>query len=699
MKVFYKFLFIATLAITSVLPSQGYGKTKCFEHQIQLQLSDSLGFPVPGTEFWVKLNILKEGNKVTIQLPVINFQTGPFANNPDEVGAPLVLPGGYLYTASGFLPEEVRPKDLVYRSWLAASNNGLSLPFSFTQDPSTLPVPPTGYIVQVTNAGALVIQCPGTFGNIIPTGPQILLPTDVTYIVKPRVKLKHNTQISTGATNTTGFTGNAAGDGIRDTHQNDAFDGVAGWAWCDNSNIADKTNNTLNAWVAIGTVKKGKIKVKKPIQLSDLAPGVLAWDTSVAINRTNKDNIVVSYGVIDNNPSAPFFSQRYRAVSFDGGETWPENGPINIQPTGSPLGFGDNLGVASDKYGNIWYSSTNFYTNSGKNINQPVFLASTDGGVTYELVYEFPRLHPPYTIGDYYTDYPQYCFGGDGLGNYGLWFQTTFYNLVTSDAYSIVGFIPIYGLGQFGTGTYSSLQGLTNTITETSLSASSDGRVWFIGPLVDDPGAYTYIRPQTILFKSPGLQDENYAGPWHFIMGNDIADQYFVTNVISQPVSGYFPETTTSIIYDETRQALYAAIQLQYPDYSQNMRIYFAISRDNGQTWSDPIDISNTDFANRGYLSMALDPVRGDLYWGWYDGRNDPTYQSIEYFGTVIPARQLDQLVYRIPPSNPLFSVPSAAEFTGSPNQSKLSKQAKKALKQKLEKKLGHLKPKRPQSF
>ena len=34
-------------------------------------------------------------------------------------------------------------------------------------------------------------------------------------------------------------------------------------------------------------------------QLSDFAPGLQSWDTAVAINRTNKNNIVVSYGVID----------------------------------------------------------------------------------------------------------------------------------------------------------------------------------------------------------------------------------------------------------------------------------------------------------------------------------------------------------------------------------------------------------------
>ena len=98
------------------------------------------------------------------------------------------------------------------------------------------------------------------------------------------------------------------------------------------------------------------------------------------------------------------------------------------------------------------------------------------------------------------------------------------------------------------------------------------------------------------------------------------------------------------------------------------MRLYFIISRDNGQTWSDPIDIATTDFANRGFQSMALDPVTGNLVFGWYDGRNDPTFQSIQYFGAILPAAQLDALVNNIPLSNPLYTLPAATGIVGNLN-------------------------------
>src|SRR5690348_14277043 len=84
-----------------------------FKHNIQLQLSDALGFPVQGTEFWVTLDVVKNGPLVTIQIPLINFQTGQISMDDPFFPGPLTVPGGYLYTSDGFLPECVRPNDIV----------------------------------------------------------------------------------------------------------------------------------------------------------------------------------------------------------------------------------------------------------------------------------------------------------------------------------------------------------------------------------------------------------------------------------------------------------------------------------------------------------------------------------------------------------------------------------------------------------
>lgn len=622
-------------------------KVECYKHNIQLQLSDSLGFPVSGTKFWVTLDIMKIGPWVTIQIPLINFQTGPQSNAPEEPLSRL-LEGGYLYTSAGFLPEKLRPTQLVPHSVIAASNNGLSPVFSFDQDPETLPQPPAGYIVQVTNAGALVIQSAGTFGNIIAPGPQILMPTTISYLVNRKQKLCKNIVLSRGFTDTTEFTGIAADNGFRDSHVNDAFDGVAAWAWTDNSMVEDKANGTMNLMVAIGHVnKKGKLKVAEPIQLTDFAPGLQAWTTAIAINRANKDNIVVSWGFIDTDTGE---SVLYRAVSFDGGKTWPENGPLNVQ---SVFGFNDARGVSSDKFGNIWYSTTSL-----EELYAPaVFYVSSDEGVTFQEIFSAPDPGAPNRI----YDYPQYCFGYDENGNYGLHFQCTIVNdTFPENQTPTVGFIQINGLNSFGPAQFTELPGFLNSAIQSNVTAAANGRVWFQG-IPDYSTAYTYVSPVDILFKTPGPIDENYAGAWHAILFNNNAFQNNDPNTISQPVKGYIAHSTQSIIYDQDRRALYACVAAQEPDYSQNMRIYFIISRDNGQTWSNPIDISSSNFANRGFQSMALDEVTGDLLFGWYDGRNDPTFKSVEYFAAIIPAKTLDELVDAVPLSNPHYTLPSAA--------------------------------------
>ena len=539
----YRSVLVSLIAIGGLITtSQVAPKTKIKKHNIQLQLADSLGFPIVGSEFWVTLEVIRESleeNKslVTLQLPLINFQTQA-APSPDNPIGPGLVPGGYLYTSDGFLSRKNRPFVLVPPSIVAASDNGLSPVFSFTQDPETLPNPPAGYIVQVTNAGELQVQAAGTFGNVIAPGPQILMPCSISYLSKGSTKkLSNNTKISTGATNITQFTGRAANDGIRDSHVNDAFNGIVAFDWTDNSMIADQSNNTVNTMVAIGTVKHGKLNIGTPVQLTNLPAGVMAWDTAVAINRANPNNIVVSWEQLDHTVS-PTIGLPYRAVSFDGGKTWPVNGLMNVGPTGNPSSAGDCLGVASDKFGNIWYSATNLFDNAGNLINQPYFAVSTDGGVTFTLAYTVPAFD--FNLG--VTDYPQYCFGGDGFGNYGLWFQTTIF-LNDGDAYPNVGFIQIPGPlspSDFPlTSNFTDLFGLNNSITEGDLAASSDGRVWFAG-YPNAFGSSTYIHPQSISFKSPGAIDENWSGSWNYLIGNDSSDTYEITTAISYPASWLF---------------------------------------------------------------------------------------------------------------------------------------------------------------
>lgn len=773
-------------------------KKKCFKHAIKLQLADSNGWGVSGTEFWVHLKVIKDGPLVTIQLPLINFQTGQVSTSdpyyPSGQLQPELPPiGGYLYTTEGFLPECVRPNDIAPQSIVAASNNGLSPLFSFTFSApflggissgvgntpgdvlnvdevffnmlqvgqvvsgpgvipgtiitafstgtggpgtytvnysqyvpdqselavsSTLSQPPSGYIVQIRNDGSLNIQCAGAFGNIIQEGPQILLPCSITYVIGKKEKLCKNLKISTGATNITQFPNCCAAFpplniALRDSHVNDAYEGVVAFTWSDNSMVMDKTSGITNAMVAIGKIcEDGTLKVGAPVQLTDFEKSYPAntfgiFNTAVTIVRDgpHKGNIVVSYGTVNYNvPSSPAGAtiSTNRAISIDNGQTWPTpydgittqllNGPTNIQPSG-PAGLGDGRGVACDKYGNVWYSTSNHF-NGDTYVNQATIWVSFDGGDTYEVVYTVPLI-----VGDEFNDYPQICFGTNETGQYGLYFQTTFGSFITIDAFPSVGFIPIHKFHEIGKTSYTHLPGLAPALVTADITASNDGKVWIQGNdsgLVAPP--YSFIQPMLIAYKSPSgtALDLNWAGAWNTATVNNIGPTYGDNGeippgfpvTVSQPIDSYTLASPQSIIYDDARRTLYALVTAQIPDFGQNMSIFFIISRDNGMTWSEPIEISTTNFANRGFQSMALDTKRGHLVFGWYDGRNtDPNvptaYQTLEYFGAVIPAKKLTELIEKISPSNPVFSVSSVAEALSV--KSELTEEQKPLIKRRAE--------------
>ncbi len=615
--------------------------SETFQHAIQLQLADESGAPVENTQFWVTIQIVKKKNQITLNFPTINFQTGQCAGND-----PLCMgtEPGFVITTGGFLPPELRPNVLIPVSVNAAAGDGLAQT-AVRAAPS--PTPPAGFIVSVDNSGSVLIQQAGAVSNAIAIGPHIILPFSMTYGAGKRENICFNFQLSEGQIDVTQFTNDhIAFDNIRDSHINDAFDGTFAWAWTDNHNIDPKAN-TLNVFVLVGRIdKKGRMKLGNPIQLTNLPPNSYAWDTSVAINRQDKNNIVVSYGFVVGTDSF-----NCRAVSFDGGKSWggvfdgvtssDQNGLMNFQ---TAMGFGDIPGVGADQFGNFWFGATD-----SANTSRPYLLASTDKGLTWNLIYNFPSG----SSGSFY-DYPHLVFGGNGTGQYGIWYYTDFFDS-SMNIFPAVAFIPISGLGNFGTPTTTYLTGIENGIAVPTVAVSKEGRFWGVG--IAPLGPNFLNLPLVTLFKSTGPIDQNYSGPWliggYNQLNNASPNIYHFESV---PRKGYFI-SVQGLIFDDKRQALYALFAAPNPPLFQSMRLYFSISRNNGQTWSNPFDISSTAFANRGFDSMSLDPSSGNIYIGWYDGRNDPSQKKIQYFGGIIPAQLLDQLVKQIPLSNPHYQI------------------------------------------
>lgn len=437
-------------------------------------------------------------------------------------------------------------------------------------------------------------------------------------------------------------------------HANDANDGLLVWTWSELG-----SNGINNVWARIGKLKDGELKLKNPVQISDLpyVPNTSVFDTAAAINRKDRNNIVISYGVVNYSGTTLLSGVTYRAVSKDGGKNWPAfgtalNGPTNIQSPGTN-GFCECPGVQSDKYGNIWYLSTDFFDAQppSSDVGRPLLWISTDKGVSFSFAYIAPQVLN-YTVDLY--DNPSMTFGSQA-GQYGIRISSDYYYL-SEGILPFVAFIPVYGFGSFGTGSAVQNQilfGLPNTSYLSDIAASEDGRVWIQSSNVN----VQTVGPYSIQFKSPGPIDSNYAGPWQLTINTTFTGApYSATPTVSAPSIGYTNSYRT-IVYDEKRKAVYSVVAQQSPDYSQNMRLFLLISRTNGQTCALPFDISNTDLNNRGLPTMALDTKTGILSFGWYDGRKSKT-GKLEYFGAILPADKLDKLIKKIPYANPLYSIP-----------------------------------------
>jgi hypothetical protein len=288
-----------------------------------LYIGDACGVPLNNTKFSINLKLFKSGPQITIQFPVISFQTGQFANIPGENLVP-PLQGGYVYTSSGFLPKEFRPTDLIYRSVLVADDKGLTLPYSYNQNYSTLPVPLPGYILGISDAGAITIMGAGTFGTIIPTGSHTVRPADMVYLVEPKIKIKKNFRVTNKALNiikTIQPPHIQTGTPLRDSHINSSFDNVNIFAMVDNSKYT-KPTMTIGSDVTVkrGVYHKKKIHFGPTVFLTDLPENVVIFDTAATIDPTNPNNVCVSYGVTDFNLGIGACA---RAISNDNGKTWP----------------------------------------------------------------------------------------------------------------------------------------------------------------------------------------------------------------------------------------------------------------------------------------------------------------------------------------------------------------------------------------
>lgn len=423
---------------------------------------------------------------------------------------------------------------------------------------------------------------------------------------------------------------------------NGFHDGIIATAWPDNSNVpSGNIPNQLNLVARAGRAKENVHNhscegihqdLHKSVEIIHAQPDQFAGNFNTIVNPAFKDNIVLFGTFRDRNLpfDGPNQRQLWRAVSYDGGKTFPLVGRIfNLDDL-----IVDTLATA-DKFGNIWVSYvTGPFSDPDANPRTLIIAVSCDQGATFTQV---ARLIPPagYPVG---YDIPTMACGGDGNGGYGLWFAPT---IIDGDfnVAPTLGFIPVSGLGEYNVGAMKTViyASLASFDWEPSISVTKHGKV-FLASVQSDANTQSANDGVKFLAKLDGINnlvDGNYVGP-------TIIQQRYIGAYMNPP---FLPDGTfltvppRAIAYDEHHKILHVLFVDLLNEGSPNYAVYLISSNDNGQTWTPRVAVSDVTCGPRGFqASLALDSAnKGDAFVTWWDARNDPSAQTVEMFGALIP--------------------------------------------------------------
>lgn len=320
-------------------------------------------------------------------------------------------------------------------------------------------------------------------------------------------------------------------------------------------------------------------------------------EPSIAVNPADPNHIIATandYRLLAD-PSAEHDVRVGYYVSFDGGNTWPGDGIIDISTIPNASASGDPA-IAIHDIHNVYFS---YITFSRSTIAGGVAVSkSTDGGLTW--------LAPVVIAWNSATEFQDKDYlavdttGSIYDGNvYITW--TRFAN----DA-------PIY------------------------FSRSTDGGVTFSEPFqISDPsydsnqGSLPVIGPDGVIYvawlnfdTSSIRMVKSTNGGQSFGEPFPVADITQIPNPL--PGGGFRDNSFPTMAVDPKNGNIYVA----WNDFRNgDADIYFTRSTNGGSSWSDPVRINDDLFRSNAHqffpwLSVA---PNGKLYAGWFDSRLDPT--------------------------------------------------------------------------
>lgn len=610
--------------------SKVHNCNKCFNLKTSF-IAQDVNFIYQGEPFNLTLTVRVDNNIVSIGIPALNF----------------TLPvDGSLVTSSGQIPKRLRPQQSIPQSYtLETIGYGKNFNLYVSSDGS----------ISIYDLGPATISA-GTYNTNTKT---------ISYIL-PCFKTKppRNYELSKGLSNGPHYDPNA----FLEFYNSDFVDNIVAFCWADNHDLITPINPieiNLNCVVRIGKIKKckdGKVKIKLQEPVTVLAPPIQPFKIScaeqcISINPTNRYNIITLITYRDRNfPRLSKESlQLWSGISYDGGKIWPVVRRIDVSPiTMLPdtYYFRADPNGTFDKFGNYWAVYMVHIADDLKDGNSLAITVSKDQGLTFEVVAIF-YPEGQFTFGNVF-DYPRIDFGGDGNGEYALWYVATLNSFTnansTSDTY--VGYIKISSNGiidnSSATFVKMSVAGKDNYSNLSEISASPNGTVRISLAKTSTP----FLGNQVVLFELVGGVNNfpNYTlvGP---IEQNNLPFSFSPTAGLGQPpvsfqtVRGVPSFGARGLEYDANRNRLWALFPDKHPSKSDDMIIYIQFSDNEGKTWSQVIQISDTDKKARAIVGFKINKATGDLIISWYDARNSPDGSEAEYFYTYVSAQLADKLI------------------------------------------------------
>ena len=644
---------------------------------LRFQVYSLVNQPVPGTEFSVTLAYKCKDNIVKLFLPDISFQI-PYSAEYAPLQGGIVCS---VQSEEGRLPPCIRPS---YKQTVVAStNDGFQPVWLDAQLSGTQPIAPCYNVlfdefgnVRITGTGQ---QSNLTMGNDLSLGGHTLNAQILEYYIGDPIHGTHATQLLKGISykvlqrKPTNFLQNPensliTNETIRDSHRNDAHDGVTLVTWSGNADVTNKTQAISDTFAAVGHIQKNgeTTWVVEEVNLTNFSatdPVSWSFDTAGAISRTDTKFMIVSAGLnADNETLTGYPAYKY---TQDGGLTWKGMFPVdqvNFPVSGG--NFADCPGVIAASNGGFFYVVSNLVfddTNpAGYDANVFIYYLApvtlpVSGPLNWTLIYQTTDSPGPNGYSIY--DYPQVTFGPNGAKQEGLWIVVDYisYNFEPIDGYAIwqsLLFTPINSDLTAGptVQTQYSNQVFSNELCVPTVD--QDGQLYLAGfdlYILYEPIPLSRKQPPNSTVTDP--MDPSLMEYSQTIVNLETIFPGTPDTMSDTMTISYFPQSANSQQYDIKRNALFIVL-VEPPTYNnQNYSMKLRASVNKGHSWSIGYELLPPDSKksrhNKGYQSMALDYKTGTMTISFYNAAYTKG-TSWQVWNLVVSKKVLDELVCQL---------------------------------------------------